>query len=65
MPIRRTSQKYNLKTDASKRFENEPARELIPYAQAEIIKLIADIAGGTFEGWVDECKEEKENPENV
>ena len=60
---RKTARRLGIVIDASKRFENEPSRELIPYAQAEIIKLITDIAGGEFEGWVDEYKETKTNPE--
>ena len=59
---RKTARRLGIVIDASKRFENEPDRELPPYAQAEIIKLISDIAGGTFEGWVDEYKETKLNP---
>lgn len=60
---RKTARRLGIVIDASKRFENEPSRELPPYAQSEIIKLIADIAGGTFEGWVDEYKVTKENPQ--
>jgi phenylalanyl-tRNA synthetase beta chain len=59
---RKTARRLGIVIDASKRFENEPSRELPPYAQAEIVKLITDIAGGTFEGWVDEYKETKQNP---
>ncbi len=62
---RKTARRLGIVIDASKRFENEPSRELIPYAQADIIKLITDIAGGTFEGWIDEYKETKVNPEVV
>ncbi len=62
---RKTARRLGIVIDASKRFENEPSRELIPYAQNEIIKLIADIASGTFEGWVDEYKETKVNPQVV
>lgn len=62
---RKTARRLGIVIDASKRFENEPSRELPPYAQSEIIKLIADIAGGTFEGWVDEYKSTKPNPEVV
>ncbi|MCA9364173.1 phenylalanine--tRNA ligase subunit beta [Candidatus Kaiserbacteria bacterium] len=51
--IRKTARRLNILTDASKRFENEPSRELPRYAQAEIIKIITNIAGGTFVGWVD------------
>lgn len=51
---RKTARRLGIVIDASKRFENEPSRELPPYAQNEIIKLITDIAGGTFVGWVDE-----------
>lgn len=59
---RKTARRLGIVIDASKRFENEPARELIPYAQAEIIKLIADIAGGVCEGVVDLELAEKKNP---
>ena len=62
---RKTARRLGIVIDASKRFENEPSRDLIPFAQAEIIKLITDIAGGEFEGWVDEYKETKTNPEVV
>ena len=62
---RKTARRLGIVIDASKRFENEPARDLIPYAQAEIVKLIVDIAGGSFEGWVDEYKETKVNSEVV
>lgn len=51
---RKTARRLGIVIDASKRFENEPSRELPPYAQAEIVKLITDIAGGTFDGFVDE-----------
>ncbi len=60
---RKTARRLGIVIDASKRFENEPSRELPPYAQAEIVKLITDIAGGSFEGWKDEYKSEKPNPE--
>ncbi len=62
---RKTARRLGIVIDASKRFENEPSRELIPYAQAEIVKLIADIAGGTFDGIVDVKLQEKKNPEVV
>ncbi|MCA9361124.1 phenylalanine--tRNA ligase subunit beta [Candidatus Kaiserbacteria bacterium] len=51
---RKTARRLGIVIDASKRFENEPARELPSYAQAEIIKLIKDIAGGECEGVIDE-----------
>lgn len=50
---RQTARRLGIVIDASKRFENEPARELIPYTQVEITKLITDIAGGTCVGMVD------------
>ncbi len=59
---RKTARRLGIVIDASKRFENEPSRKLIPYAQAEIIALIKDIAGGTFEGVVDVSLEDKNNP---
>jgi phenylalanyl-tRNA synthetase beta subunit len=42
--IRKTSQKYNLKTDASKRFENEIADELVEIGMTETLKLIKEYA---------------------
>ncbi len=51
---RKTARRLGIVIDASKRFENEPSRELPLYAQRDIVKLITDIAGGEFEGVVDE-----------
>ncbi len=62
---RKTARRLGIVIDASKRFENEPSRELVPYAQAEITKLISEIAGGTCEGVVDLLLEEKPNSEVV
>lgn len=59
--VRKTARRLGILTDASKRFENEPARELPLYAQQEAIKLILDIAGGASEGVVDECVGEVES----
>ena len=50
---RKTARRLGIVIDASKRFENEPSRELPLYAQADIIKLITDIAGGEAKGTVD------------
>ena len=59
---RKTARRLGIVIDASKRFENEPSRDLPSYAQQEIIKLILDIAGGTYEGTADLYVEKKENP---
>ncbi len=58
--IRKTARRLGILTDASRRFENNPPKELPLYAQKEIIDLIADIAGGTCEGLVDEYLEKYE-----
>jgi phenylalanyl-tRNA synthetase beta chain len=50
---RKTARASGIVIDASKRFENEPSRELPLYAQYEIIQLIQKIAGGECEGVVD------------
>jgi phenylalanyl-tRNA synthetase beta chain len=60
---RKTARRLGIVIDASKRFENEPARELVPFAQVEVIRLIKEIAGGTLVGWVDSLHENKPNPE--
>src|SRR3989344_70826 len=41
--IRRTSTRLELRTDASKRFENEPAPELVAVAMKEFSALIAEL----------------------
>lgn len=50
---RKTARRLGIVIDASKRFENEPAPELVPYAQAAIRDLITSIAGGASAGMVD------------
>lgn len=60
---RKTARRLGIVIDASKRFENEPSRELPPFGQAETIKLITDIAGGKCEGVIDEYLEKTTNPE--
>ncbi len=42
--IRKTSQKYNLKTDSSKRFENGIADDLVEIGLIETLKLLKDFA---------------------
>lgn len=59
---RKTARGLGIVIDASKRFENEPSRELPSYAQAEIVKLITDIAGGKCEGFYDIYPEPKTPP---
>lgn len=44
--IRKTSGKYNLKTDASKRFENGIADQLVEIGMNETLKLLKEYAGG-------------------
>jgi phenylalanyl-tRNA synthetase beta chain len=62
--IRKTARRLGIFTDASKRFENEPSRELPLYAQQMIVDLILDIAGGIFEGVADVYLE-KQNESKV
>lgn len=68
---RQTARRLGIVIDASKRYENNLSPEMPLYAQAEIVKLIADIAGGTFAGAVDVYPEKWEettvqvNPANV
>lgn len=57
---RKTARRLGIVIDASKRFENEPSRELPPYGQAEIVKLILAIAGGKYEGTIDKYLERTE-----
>lgn len=60
---RKTARRLGIVIDASKRFENEPARDLPLYGQQEIIRLITDIAGGAYQGTLDVYPEKKSNPE--
>ena len=54
---RKTARRLGIVIDASKRFENEPSRELVPFAQNMALQLIKDIAGGTYIGTEDAYKE--------
>lgn len=58
---RKTARGLGIVIDASKRFENEPSRNLPPFGQNEIIKLVTEIAGGECEGVLDEYLVEKNN----
>jgi phenylalanyl-tRNA synthetase beta chain len=51
--VRRTAQQLKLRTDASSRYEQEIVPELAAYGMVEVVKLIADVAGGTLDGYVD------------
>ncbi len=44
--IRKTSQKYNLKTDASKRFENGIADQLVEIGMIQTLNLLKEYAAG-------------------
>ena len=59
---RQTARAQKIVIDASKRFENEPARELPVYAQAMIADLLAEIAGAKSEGCLDEYAQPHINP---
>lgn len=59
---RTTARRLGIVIDASKRFENELPLELPPHGQYKIIKLIADIAGGEYNGTVDVYPQPHENP---
>ncbi len=48
--VRKTSRELRLATDASIRFQNEPARELPAFALREVLALITEIAGGELMG---------------
>ena len=56
---RRTARGLGIVIDASKRFENEPARALPPLAQQSIVDLIIKIAGGEVGGMLDVYPNEK------
>ena len=51
--VRKTAQALKLRTDASVRFEQELAPEIVAYAMKSVIDLISEIAGGTLVGFTD------------
>lgn len=51
--IRRTSAKLNLRTDASKRFENNLSPEMALPAMLKLADVLQDLAGGDYAGIVD------------
>jgi phenylalanyl-tRNA synthetase beta chain len=52
-PVRKTSQRLRLRTDASARFESGIVPELASYGLARVCELILEIAGGTQGGYKD------------
>ncbi len=52
--VRKASRELRLATEASLRFQNEPARELPAFAMRDLITLVADIARGELVG-VEDC----------
>jgi phenylalanyl-tRNA synthetase beta chain len=50
---RKAAQALKLPTDAAKRFENNLSPEIAPYALAELIRVVLEVAGGTCDGYVD------------
>lgn len=51
--IRRTSAKLGLRTDASKRFENNLSPETALLAMLKLVDVLQDLAGGDYAGIVD------------
>lgn len=51
--VRKTSQRFKLRTDASIRFENEISPELTAYGLSAVVALIREITGGELQGYVD------------
>lgn len=51
--VRKTSQRLRLRTDASSRFENGIVPDMAAYGLVGVVKLIAEIAGGTLKGFAD------------
>ncbi|MBP9669048.1 MAG: C40 family peptidase [Candidatus Pacebacteria bacterium] len=47
---RKTATRHDVRTDASKRFENSVAPELPSVAMRELVTLITEVAGGVVEG---------------
>lgn len=63
--IRKTSSKFNLRTDASKRFENELSSETVLLAMNQLSALIAETSGGQFGEIVDNYPTKQEEREII
>ena len=50
---RTTARRLGFVIESSKRNENEPSAELLPFSQQDAVKLIKKIAGGNCTGYVD------------
>lgn len=48
--VRNMARRHKLATDASLRFQNEPARQLPAFAMRDLVTLIKDVAGGQYMG---------------
>lgn len=58
---RKTATKHDVRTDASKRFENHVAPELPPIAMKKLVALVIEVAGGELSGFAHtEFKQRKE-----
>lgn len=53
IPVRKSTQRLKLRTDASVRYENGIVPELTAYGLVRAATLIAEIAGGTITGYAD------------
>jgi phenylalanyl-tRNA synthetase beta chain len=49
--VRKTAQRYNLRTDASQRYENGVPRALAPLGLKRVIELLSELTGGTLVGY--------------
>lgn len=45
--VRKTTNRFNIKTDSSRRFEAELSLSLVPFATDLLLSLIAEVSGGT------------------
>lgn len=59
--VRKTSNDLKLATDASLRFQNEPAIQLTAFALRDLIELIVDVAEGRLIGVIDVYEPKSEN----
>ncbi|MBY0309547.1 phenylalanine--tRNA ligase subunit beta [Patescibacteria group bacterium] len=49
--VRKTAQRYSLRTDASQRYENGVPRALAPLGLKRVVELLAELVGGTLVGY--------------
>jgi phenylalanyl-tRNA synthetase beta chain len=60
--VRKTAQRYSLRTDASQRYENGVPRALAPLGLKRVTELLTELTGGTLVGYTSTGEGREERP---